>query len=186
MSHNIYKKKCWLETSKGDILPLAYYADSSIRDSRGKYVYSWCLYNFRKGILINKEEFKKMAEERYQDEIERLTDYQLKCKTDETFEPAGPDSYCYFGNVYPGGGKMKHMRAFHSVRNTIPIQEFLSEHPYINICLTAFHLSDYHTVEIETIQITNEADAYHVQDVYEEMKERNPVCGICIGVYGLN
>ena len=186
MSHNTYKKKLWLETSKGDLLPLAYYADSSIRDEHGKYVYSWCVYNFRKGILINKDLFRQMAEEVYQEEIDKLTDYRLKCRTDESFEPAGSESYCYYGNVYPGGGKMKHMRAFHSVRNTVPIQKFLSEHPCFNINVSAYNSSDYHTVELTNIHITSESDAYRAQAAYDEMRNRHPECGMCFGVYGLD
>lgn len=186
MSHYSYKRKLWLETSKGDLLPLALYADSSVRNAEGGYVWNWCIYNLGLGgILINKEKFKEKAEEEYQNEIDRLTDYELKYNG-EVKSDIGPESYSYYGTRYPGGGKLKNMKSFHSVKNTIPLDEFLQNPEYhFTVSISAYDTKNYRTVYEESVRIVDEQAAYEAQTTYEKIKKEYPQCGLCLGIYGL-
>lgn len=185
MSHYSYKRKLWLETSKGDLLPLALYADSSVRNSEGGYVWNWCIYNLGfSGILINKEKFKEKAEEVYRDEIDRLIDYELKYNG-EVRSNIGPESDSYYGTKYPGGGKLKNMRSFHSVKKTIPLGTWLQNGHRFTIIISVYDKDTYRTVDSKEIWITCEQDVYDAQAIYDEMKVRWPQCGMCLGVAGM-
>ena len=186
MSYYSYKKKLWLETSKKDLLPLALYADSSIRERDGGFVWNWCVYNLGLGgILINKEKFKEKAEEEYQNEIELLTNYELKYNG-KTKPDIGPESYSYYGTKYPSGGKLKNMKSFHSVKNTIPLDEFLQNpENHFTVGISAYDTKNYRTVYKESVLIVDEQTAYDTQRIYERIKKEYPQCGVCLGVYGV-
>lgn len=186
MSHYSYKRKLWLETPKGDLLPLALYADSSVRNAEGGYVWNWCIYNLGLGgILINKEKFKEKAEEIYRDEIDRLIDYELKYNG-KVRSNIGPESDSYYGTKYPGGGKFKNMRSFHSVKKTTSMSTWLqSIGHHFSINVSIYDKDTYKTVDSKEIRITCEQDAYDAQAVYDQMKVKRPQCGLCLGIYGL-
>lgn len=184
MSYYVYKKKYWVETSRGDLLPLAYVADSSLRNDRGGFVASWGVCNFHKGILLSKDTFRQEAEKAYQEEMEHITDWKMK--SGEPYESAGPEDYGYYGTRYPGGRKMRHMKAFFSVHKTIPMEQFLTEHPYLTLHISAYNTASYKTIAPASVHITDEDAVYKAQSVYEEMQKQNPECAMCIGVFGLD
>lgn len=191
MSHYIYKKKKFLELPDGRILPLCLYADSSVTSNtydrygrRHEYnPRSWCIHtmNAKKGILIDKQEFKRLAEEAYNQEMNSLREYRKKY-VPEKGEPDG-DSYCYYGTVYPAGRRMKDMKSFYSVRRTIPAEEFLATNRFsINISL--YDSSTFETLKTETIHIKTVYDLVYAENVYEDMFN-NKTGGICTGISGL-
>lgn len=187
MSHYIYKKKLYLESSKGDILPLALYADSSIRNQDMSYNYHWCINNICcSGLIAGIQNFKEKAEELYRKEIRKLEEFQKNYDTDDN-TPCGPESYTYYGNSYPGGRKMKHMKAFYSVKKTIPMQEFLQK-PENHFCinLSVYDPKTFQTLVTEQVAISGEVDVYKAQEMYQGLRSRYPHCEITIGVNGLN
>lgn len=189
MSHYIYKKKAFLETNNGKILPLCLYADSSItsktydRFGRCHYYHprSWCVNTLSiGGLLVDKNLFNEVAKKEYEDELKSLQRYIDK--SESTGRKADGESYSYYGTVYPGGGKMKNMKSFYSTRRTVPVEEFLKNHNF-SLKIESYDTKTFKTIKQETVFIRTENDLIYAQEVYEKLKEKYGY--ICIGVYGL-
>ena len=78
------------------------------------------------------------------------------------------------------------MKSFHSVKNTIPLDEFLQnpEH-HFTVSISAYDTKNYRTVYEESVRIVDEQAAYEAQTTYEKIKKEYPQCGLCLGIYGL-
>jgi hypothetical protein len=189
MSHYIYRQKKYVEIGDGRILPLCKYSDSSIwnGDNRSHPAW-WCINTLGLShLLVPKEEFKKAAKEEYDRQITLLKEFEEKYgdrygKKEEINE----NSYHYGGNTYPGGGKLKNMRAFYSTRKTIPIDEFLRNCHSLSISLEALKNGSYDGYEKVNLPMQTEEDFKNAEIVYQNLLTKYPDCrDICIGVSGL-
>lgn len=191
MSHYIYKRKAFLAVPDGRIVPLCLYADSSLTDTRydrhGRPHYfhpkSWCINTLSAeyGILISRQDFSSAVERAYQKEMDCIRECRAGSETPPC-EPSG-ESYSYYGTVYPSGRKMKHMKAFYSVRHTIPAEQFLQENRF-DIHISVYNPKDYKTIETQTVTINTAVDLVRAEQLYEELHGRADG-KMCLGVYGL-
>lgn len=188
MSHYMYKKKMYIELSDGRILPLCQYADSSVWDpDRKRYPTSWCISPLAGDTLLcTKEAFAKAAQAEYDRQVALLTNFRNQFSPDKT-EPIGPESYHYGGTTYPGGGKLKNMRAFFSTRKTIPIAEFLKDHSFLRLKLSPLRPGSYEAYQTVEVLMHSESDFLKAQDMYEMLKHDHPdSIHIYVGVYGMD
>ena len=117
----------------------------------------------------------------YRDDIQRSNEFRQKYEEDKS--PVDNNSYVYSGTRYPSGSKYKDMRAFHSVKHTIPLEEYLQNPANrIYISISTYDKSTFKTITSETIAVKDEETAYESQRLYEKMKLENPDAAICIGV----
>ncbi len=192
MSHYIYKKKAFIELPDGRMLPLCLYADSSISDyhydmhGRKHWFHpkSWCVNTMGAGggILVKKQEFHDAVKQAYEKEMQYLRGYRDKYDP-EAGNPDG-DSYSYYGTVYPGGGKMKHMKSFYSTRRTIPAEKFLRENRF-SIRIMIYEPKSFKTVEEQHVFISTVDDLIRAEEVYGELCKK--ASGhMCVGIYGLD
>lgn len=192
MSHYIYKKKAFIEIPDGRIMPLCLYADSSITDKRfdrygrGHYFHpkSWFINTFSSnyGVLIDKQEFNKLVKESYESEMNALMEFRDKYSPTE--EEPNDESYSYYGTIYPGGRKMKHMRYFYSTKHTIPAKEFLSKNTFY-IRISVFNPTNFETIESKSFMIKTVDDIIYAEEYFEILKAKN-IGRMCLGVRGLD
>lgn len=188
MSYYMYKKKLIIGLTDGRILPLVKYSDSSVTNGCGKgHPEWWCINNIcGNGIICDKQAFQEKASEMYDEQIKMLSDYNRKYPEDNQGEP-GPESYTYYGNTYPGGGKMKNMRAFYSVRKTIPAAEYFQNRPYgFSISVTTYNPKNFQDKEKLTFRIFNEGNILEAETAYHEMKKKYNDYDICFGIFGID
>lgn len=189
MSYNMYRRKIWVETSDRRILPLCQYADSSLYDCDTRsHPKSWCLYNLRTNhVLVPKQEFITAGKRAYEEQISYMRECIQKYGPDHMIghEP-GPESYNYFGTTYPGGGKLKHMRAFLAARKTVPVDEFLCQYPNVTITLEPIRPNSYDGYEKILIELTSEEKIMEMEEIYQSLRKKYPSASyVCIGVRGM-
>lgn len=193
MSHYIYRKKMFVETASGRIMPFALYSDSSLTRRFGGYEYhpaSWCVLNLvSESLFPKKEDWQKAQKKLYADEIERLNKFnkeQAEWYGLPQENEATAESYCYSGNTFPGGGKVKNMRAFFSARNTIPAERFLEEYKGVCVSLEPLKPDSWEGYERIEVQITSEEEIERTESEYRRLLAKYPETrGICVGVTGL-
>lgn len=182
MSYYSYKKKIFVETSKGDIFPLTMYSDSSIRDDSGHMVWKWMIYGIKKGaILCPKEEFKKIAAEMLEDQKRLIKECAIRCREEEEVTK---DSFLYSGNVYLGGRRLRDLQRFLSVRNTVPAEKFFRKNGWVGIYHKVYD-NNWRVAESTDTMISNEEQLYKAQELTEELQKTYPEFTVCHSVYGL-
>lgn len=191
MSHYIYKKKAFIELGDGRILPLCLYADSSISsynfDRLGRKHYfhpkSWGINTMgaEPKLLVDKQKFNDAVKKAYEKEMDLIRGFISKYEPDR--EEPDKESYNYFGNVYPSGRRMKHMKSFYSTRNTVPVEEFLKSNQFC-ISIAGYNPKDFRDIEKETVHISSVGDLIRADEVYMDIRSRNG--HMCIGIYGLD
>ena len=190
MSHYTHHKKVVLGVDD-KVMMLALYSDSSVTSSsfsrKGKRFYyhpkSWCVITLNTTrLLIPKTEFVAYQKQTVEQEFQRINSYREKYENDNT--PATLDDYCYSGDVFPGGGKIKHKRAFYSVKKVINSDEFLKENPI----LFTFEVydSNYNTIKDMMIMVSSEEDLLFADQELAKMKAEYAQYGICIRVSNLD
>ena len=193
MSHYIYRKKHFVETEDGRILPLVKYSDSSITEGHGRNEHHpswWAVMNLgNKSLLVEKEEWKRLAQREYDRQIELLTEFDKKYgDTYGRRDPIGPDSRTYGGDTYPGGGRLKNMRAFLSVRRTISVQDFIHKTLGCTISMEPLIPGSWQSYDNSKVEVflRDEESFTDAENKYQELREKYPDSKtIVIGVSGL-
>lgn len=197
MSYYIYHKKVLLEDEYGNLLFLAQYSDSSITqtaiDKRGRryefHPKNWCIVNIgndplNKSILMKKDKFVADAKELIADAIEQAEDFRKRHLPHSM--PEGIDAECYDGTRYPGGRRIRNMKAFLSAKRTTNMQEWLDNNSF-HIKIQVYDKKTYETIKTLAAWITS---AEVLRETSEEIlklrrEEEENGHGICFDVLEL-
>ena len=193
MSHYMYRQKYMVETEDGYVLPLVKYADSSVTIGHGRNEYHpchWAVLNLgNNSLLVKKDEWQKLVQQEYDRQIELLTDFDKRYgDTYGRSGPIGPDSRNYGGDTYPGGSRLKNMRAFLSARRTISVQEFFNRTLGCSISLGALKPNswDYYEDSKVEVYLNSELSFLELEEKYQETRKAYPNArSIVVGVTGL-
>lgn len=167
-------------------MPLAMYSDSNIYDKYGRRPSYWCLCDISGGggLLAPKEEFESSRKEMIESELEKLKQYHDRYEPEED-EP-DMDSWCYSGDRFPGGGRLKHMRAFFSIRKTVDPKEFFRKYGTFWIHASWCDKKSYSKVNGEEYKISCEDDIIEADLKLRDFRSRMPKdCVMSIGISGL-
>lgn len=168
MSHYSYRNKRVLKLTDGKLLFLCEYSDSRMTDWNGKRIWNWCVFHRGKdGLLLSTEEMKEIAHEKYDRQVKLLTEYRKKYES-ATFKAVDVNSRNYYGTIYNGSAKLKSMRAFYTIRKTIPFQEFIENNRF-SIKLEIVD-SNYKTICENTVFLKSEDDLKRVNEIYNQME----------------
>lgn len=187
MSHYIYRKKLFAETSNGLLLPFACCSDSSLTVGCGMNEHHpsfWCVMNLGFDYLFPKiEVWEKAVNAEYDRQIALLQEYERDYPSGK---PVGSDSLHYSGNKFPGGGKLKNMMSFLSAKNTMPVSEFLRKHSNVIVSLEPIKPGSFLSYEIKEICLSSEQAVLDAEEEYQMfLKEYSDARYICVGVQGL-
>ena len=186
MGYDIYRKKQFIEVEGQRIMPLAMYSDSNIYDEYGKRPSYWCLYDISRGggLLASKKEFEAARKEMIDFELAKLRDYHKRYEPDEA-EP-NMESWCYSGDRFPGGGRLKHMRAFFSTRKTVSPEEFFRQYGTFWVHASWNDKKSYSRVDWEEYKISCEYDIIEADWKLRDFRSRMPKdCVMSIDISGL-
>lgn len=190
MSHYTNHKKVVLGVDD-KVMMLALCSDSSVTSSsisrNGRRFYyhpkHWCVITFNTTrLLIPKTEFAEYQQQTVEQDLQRINSYREKYEPNSV--PATLEDYCYAGDVFPGGGKIKHKRAFFSVKKTRNADEFLKENPI----LFTFEVYDSHYNDIEKVRtmVSSEKDLLFADQELAALKAKHSQYNICIRVENLD
>lgn len=189
MSHYTYHKKYMVEIEDGRVLPLALYSDSSVTIGRGRYErhpVSACVLNLgNHGLLVDKEEWKGLLQQELDRQFELLTAFEEKYGSGRKVTL---DSTNYGGNVYPGGRKLKNLRAFFSVRRTISIEEFLRRTGGCSVYFYALKPKSWDAYEGSKVDVfLRDNDSFvEAENKYQEIRRKFPSDNhMVVGLTGL-
>lgn len=131
---------------------------------------SWCINTLgaEHGLLIGKKAFNDAVMQAYESEMQSLK--QFRDKYDPEAKEPDSESYSYYGtiyphDIYPHGGKMKHMKYFYSTKHTIPAEKFLKKNSF-SIHISIYDPKDYRTVEEQTVFVLTADDIIMAEQVY--------------------
>ena len=176
MSHIVYRKKLFAETSSGLLLPFTCCSDSSLTIGSGKNEYHqsfWCVMNLGFDHLFpRKEVWDKAANGEYDRQITLLQEYEREYPSGK---PVGPDSLHYSGNKYPGGGKLKNMISFLSARNAMPVSTFLRKHSNVIVSLEPIKPGSFLSYEIKEICLFSEQAVFDAEGEYQMFQKNIPM-----------
>lgn len=175
MSHWIYKEKKFLEID-GKILPLVLIADSSVTcwENPRKHPAHWWIQTFDEpSLLIEKSVYQEHGIKAVQERIDWLTKYEPE--KEHSF-----DSWNPYGDTYRGNGRIRGMKSFYSVRNTILPEKFFSRYRFtINLEPTDKQ------VKGEFFAIQSIEDVLHADEWFRNFREQYPDMPCYISVRGL-
>ena len=133
-------------------------------------------------LFVKRDEWAAAAAEEYDRQIRLLTDFEARQHSGKTVTE---NSYTYSGNTYPGGGRLKYMRAFYSIRHTIPFDDFLRKY-WVTIALEALKPNSWDGYEQTEVGLSSEENVALAEQEYQRLITKYPdTRGICVGVNGL-
>lgn len=190
MSYNMYKDKRFLELPDGKVLPLVYYADSSITQtgytSSGRkyefHPYHWVLdtRGITGSLFVDKKEYAEAVEKDIQEQMKYNLEFNLRLGN-SNYCPTMDSDTCY-GNRYRGNRSYKAMKSFYSTRKTLNAEEFISKNPF-DIEISSYSITTYNTQDRISCQITDLQSLYETEKVYQEKRELiDEKTGICVGI----
>lgn len=188
MSHTMFRQKAFAVTSDNIIIPLARYADSSLTRGHGRHEYHptwWMFLSIVPGVLFpQKDAWVAAAQKEYDEQIAKLTEYE---KSDfGSGKPVGPDSYNYYGTTYPGGGKLKNMKSFMSVRRCMPFSELVRRFPNLGVTIEVHESCK--PILSDICMLRSEEDVHHAEEVFRRFNafaQEHPKSYVCVEPVGV-
>jgi hypothetical protein len=199
MSHYIYKRKLHIEVSDGRILPLCYYADSSVTlaSNPKAHPYHWAVVTTgHDGLLIAPKLFYFIGLQQYNQEIDKHARLYAESNknpdgSEMDLESArklfGPESVTYCGDSFPGGRRLKNLLGFFSVRKMIRVDDFSAKNPDFRITLEPVKRLGFTSYEPKKeFPLRTDSDYFRAEEAYQKMRQEYPDSIICVGVEGLH